>query len=66
VLKTFDVYFNFTNGDIVFSLLDSAYSFDYLIGAVNKMTLSGSGFNVNGSLPTTGAISSESLTTTGV
>ena len=66
MLKTFDVYFNFTNGDIVFSLLDSAYSFDYLIGAVNKMTLSVSGFNVNGSLPTTGAISSESLTTTGV
>jgi hypothetical protein len=34
------MYFNLTNDDIVFTLLDSANSFIFLIGAVNKMTWS--------------------------
>jgi hypothetical protein len=65
VLKTFDMYFNLTNEDIVFSLLDSANSFIFLIGAVNKMTLSGSGLSVNGNTTISGAVNCGSLTTTG-
>ena len=47
VLKTFDMYFDLTNDAIVFSLLDSAYGFNFLIVAVNTMTLSGSLLNIN-------------------
>jgi hypothetical protein len=36
VKKKNDMYFNLTNDDIVFSLLDSACGFNYSIGAVNK------------------------------
>jgi hypothetical protein len=56
VLKTFDIYFNLTNDDIVFSLLDSAYSFNFLIGAVNETTLSGSGLNINIKTTISGAV----------
>ena len=34
------MYFNLTNDDIVFSLLDSQYNFNFLIGAVVKMIIS--------------------------
>jgi hypothetical protein len=43
VLKTFDIYFNLTNDDIVFSLLDSQNNFNFLIGSVVKMIISTSG-----------------------
>jgi hypothetical protein len=70
------MYFKLTNDDMVFSLLESVYNFNFLIGAVNKMTLSGSGLSINvnttisgtvncGSLITTGAINCGSLTTMG-
>ena len=61
MLKTIDIYFNLTNDDIVFSVLDSAYSFNFLIGAVHKMTLSGSGLNVNGYTTISGVINCGSL-----
>ncbi len=50
---------------IVFSLLDSAYSFNFLIGAVNEMTLSGSGLNINVNTTISGAVNCGSSNATG-